>query len=86
LPEVAQHMTRLSADKPGHILKGSKDEMFPTRNVQRLQELVPALSLTIKEGLPARFVLNLNKDGGPTSCETIESILSIVDARMAALH
>ena len=47
-------------------------------------ELVPALDVEVKDGFVHDY-LNLNKDGDPTSCETIEHLMDVAAEKLRAV-
>lgn len=73
--EAAAKMTRL---KSGLAYIGSVDEAVPVKHIRQLGELVPTLTVEVKEGMPHDF-LNMNKDGDQTSAQVIDHLLSFAE-------
>ena len=66
------------------MFHGSKDKNIPVANAKKLGELVPALAVEVKDGFVHDY-LNLNKDGDPTSCETIEHLMGVAAEKLMAV-
>ena len=83
VPDAAAHMSTL---KSGLIFTGTKGTPETTfvKKAPELGELVPALTVESREGLTHDY-LNMNKDGDPTSVETIEFLVGWAEAKLNEL-
>ena len=81
--DAAASMTKLKEGQ-GFVFHGSKDKNIPVANAKKLGELVPALAVEVKDGFVHDY-LNLNQDGDPTSCETIEHLMGVAAEKLMAV-
>ena len=81
VPDVAACMTEL---QPGYgvVYYGSKDEVIPRKKMEKLVEVVPALTFDLAEGKPHDY-LNMNKiNGDTTSVDVIEHLMDTAQAKL----
>ena len=83
MPDAVDHMKTL---KNGLIFTGNKGdpEAGFVKTAAELGQLVPALTVEPRAGL-TRHYLSVNKDGDPTSGETIEYLVGWAEAKLSEL-